>query len=164
MIHFNAIITISLRIYQRLPCEQVLGERGGREREVPLPYVSSSFLPYLFSVFPRFLPFLVKKTVRAVGGTFIGIEKNRGGYTQHAKRKRHCNGKHKTTINHSVGSKRFRPVSEQSTRSESQMRREKWRIFSALVPFFPRPKLLCLSLLRNQTKKAGYAGYIDQGM
>ena len=90
-----------------------------------MPYVSSSFLPYFFSVFPCFLPFLVKKTVRAVGGTFIGIEKNRGGYTQHAKTKRHSNGKHKTTINHSVGSKRFRPVSEKSTRSESQIRRKK---------------------------------------
>ena len=71
----------------------------------------------------------MKKTVRAVGGTFIGIEKNRGGYTQHAKRKRHCNGKHKTNINHSVGSKRFRPVSEQSTRSESQIRQKKMAHF-----------------------------------
>ena len=71
----------------------------------------------------------MKKTVRAVGGTFIGIEKNRGGYTQHVKRKRLCNGKHKTTINHNVGSKRFRPVSEQSARSESQIRRKNGAFF-----------------------------------
>lgn len=133
-------------------------ENAGGEKGRFHSHTFFSFLPYLFSVFPRVLPFLVKKTFRAVGGTFIGKEKNTGGYTQRAKRKRHCNGKHKTTINHSVGSKRFRPVSEQSTRSESQIRRKKWRTFSALVPFFPRPKL------RNQTKKAGYAGYINQGM
>ena len=71
---------------------------------------------------------------------------------------------HLLTINHSVGSKRFRPVSEQSTRSESQIWQKTWRIFLALVPFFLRPILLCLSLLRNQKKKAGYAGYINQGM
>ena len=82
----------------------------------------------------------MKKTVRAVGGTFIGIEKNRGGYTQHAKRKRHCNGKHKTTINHSVGSKRFRPVSEQSTRSESQIRRKKMAHFFGSRSFLPAAK------------------------
>lgn len=107
---------------------------------------------------PARSPFSREKDLSRSRKNVYRKRKNTGGYTQHAKRKRHCNGKHKTTINHSVGSKRFRPVSEQSTRSESQIRRKKWRTFSALVPFFPRPKL------RNQTKKAGYAGYINQGM
>ena len=49
LIHFNAIITISLRKYQRLPCEQVLGERGGQRKGGPTPirFFFLSSLPLL---------------------------------------------------------------------------------------------------------------------